>query len=157
MGGANVMVRYLETKQFLCRTSGRTSMSGKANATAPRSEPLPPAKRSRREKFCPHCEKQVSKSTYYDHAALYFDKDSKKWTRESCDDPDLQCRNLASFKPAIDEDSTTVASEFVPVQCEEDIVQQPCSAMDPELDQVGVSLLYVIKVAINYVINVAID
>lgn len=131
MGGAGYSklnsVRYLETKPFLYRT--RMSK----NTTAPRSEPLPPAKRSRREKFCPHCEKHVSKSTYYDHAALYFDKGSKTWTRECLSlNTDLQCTSSASFKPAIDEHSTILASEFVPS------MQQPSSAMDPELDQVGI-------------------
>lgn len=129
-------VRYLETKHFCIQ---RERMSGK-NTTAPRSEPVPPAKRSRREKFCPHCEKHVSKSTYYDHAALYFDKDSKTWTRECPSDTSHQCSSSASFKPAIDEDSTIMASEFVPMQNEGDTIQQPSSA-DLEFDQVGFSLL----------------
>ena len=70
-------------------------------------------KQSRREKYCPHCERHVSKSTYYEHAALYFDKASKTWMNV---DSEADCSSSSSFKPVTDDHSTVIMSDFVPQQ-----------------------------------------
>ena len=36
---------------------------------------------SQSNKFCPHCEKHVSKTTFFSHKRLYFDIISRKWSK----------------------------------------------------------------------------
>ena len=75
-------------------------------------EATPLTKQSRRESTVLNV-RNVFKSTYYEHAALYFDKASKKWMNL---DSDADCCSSSSFKPITDDHSTEIMSDFVPQQ-----------------------------------------
>ena len=50
-------------------------------------------KRSRRTMFCPHCDHEVSRSTYYEHHTLHYDRATHVWrgrdTAQSTSDADF--------------------------------------------------------------------
>ena len=56
--------------------------------------------------YCGHCDKQLSKTVFYRHKRLYYDRRSKTWS--SCRilaDPDLHTASIASaFKLSSSED-----------------------------------------------------
>ena len=47
------------------------------------SDVLEVQKRTEKKKFCYHCNKYVSNSTFYRHRALYFDEVSQSWKTTS--------------------------------------------------------------------------
>ena len=61
----------------------------------------PPSKR-RKLQFCPHCERRVSKSTWYRHYSMYYNQVTATWEK-------ISATNF-SFSDESDQDFTPVSA-----------------------------------------------
>lgn len=107
-------------------------------------------KKTCHDKFCPHCNAYVSRSTYYNHAALYFDKHTMKWTKGD--------QTIEEQPPSFTPPTYNPSEIFVPpvnMQCDseqlfrlEDYSHDAIMDTDSNMEQV--SLLDALRNSIQY-------